>query len=124
MSAASSAHSRFLSAGVPQDYGSPAQGRGSADAAYLAPRIRVQRTSRHSRHRAGIRRLHRDTGIHMTKEVLILKRIAGHMPGEIAPHSKRLDKHIAAGNARMLPSAPEEPVKMESYKTGAPVPSA
>lgn len=57
----------------------------------------------------------------MTKEVLILKRIAGHMPGEIAPYSKRLDKHIAAGNARMLTEAPAEPVKLESYKPANPV---
>lgn len=52
-------------------------------------------------------------------DVLILKRIPGHRRGEIVPRSARLEQHIKAGNAKILPNEHEawngaphsEPVK-------------
>lgn len=37
-------------------------------------------------------------------DVLILKRIAGHRAGQIVPLDERLQGHVKAGNARILPN--------------------
>lgn len=37
-------------------------------------------------------------------DVLIIKRIPGHRRGEIVPRSERLEQHIRAGNAKILPN--------------------
>lgn len=43
-------------------------------------------------------------------DVIVLKNIAGHRAGEIAKLDARLQKHVDAGNARILAdSAPAEP---------------
>lgn len=41
-------------------------------------------------------------------DVIVLKNIAGHRAGEIAKLDARLQKHVDAGNARILADAPAE----------------
>jgi hypothetical protein len=40
-------------------------------------------------------------------DVLILKRIPGHRRGDITPLTSRMEQHIKAGNAKILPNAHE-----------------
>jgi hypothetical protein len=48
-------------------------------------------------------------------DVLILKRIPGLKPGQVVPLTARLEQHVAAGNAKIIPNehgeyaAPPEP---------------
>lgn len=48
-------------------------------------------------------------------DVVILQRIPGHKPGDVVPLTPRLDKHVEAGNAKIIPNrhdafaAPEQP---------------
>lgn len=48
-------------------------------------------------------------------DVVILQRIPGHKPGDVVPMTPRLEQHVAAGNAKIIPnrhdafSAPEQP---------------
>lgn len=48
-------------------------------------------------------------------DVLILHRIPGHKPGDVVPLDARLQNHVDAGNAKILPNAhqawaaPEQP---------------
>lgn len=37
-------------------------------------------------------------------DVLILKRIPGHRRGDITPLTSRLEQHVKAGNAKILPN--------------------
>lgn len=41
-------------------------------------------------------------------DVLILRPIPGHAPGDIVPITTRLEKHVRSGNARVLPNTHEE----------------
>jgi hypothetical protein len=55
-------------------------------------------------------------------DVLILKRIPGHRRGDITPKTARMEQHIKAGNAKILPNAHEawngdqspEPTKLQA----------
>lgn len=49
----------------------------------------------------------------MTQRVYIISNIAGFTPGSVVDHEDRLDKHIEAGNARLVPQvdAPAEGAK-------------
>lgn len=38
-------------------------------------------------------------------DVLILHRIPGHKPGDVVPLDARLQNHVDAGNAKILPNA-------------------
>lgn len=47
-------------------------------------------------------------------DVIILHRIPGARPGAILPLDERLERHVRAGNARVLPKADNGPARVEA----------
>lgn len=41
-------------------------------------------------------------------DVLIIKHIPGASPGDVRPLDERMERHVRAGNATLLPDAPAE----------------
>lgn len=56
-------------------------------------------------------------------DVLILKRFAGHRPGQVVPLTDYLEKHIQAGNAKLLPNEAPEHVVPESRQSYVELPT-